>query len=542
MIAVLNKYLRRELDLWSLSTVLLGLILLVPLFTVAIGLGDTGPKWDHLKSTVLSGYVFNTLLLVVLVTALATLFAVPAAWVISVFEFPGHRVFAWVLILPLAIPTYVSAFVYFQFTEAAIPLLVKIRNVWGIEGFQVAEIVLRYGLLTVLMASVLYPYIYISARASFSQQRQGLIEAAHTLGHGLWSVFFSVALPLARPALVGGGSLVVMEVINDYGAVHFFGVPTLTEGIFRTWFGLGDLSSALRLAGLIMLVVFMILFLERAQRGRARYADPGHCSKTRTLRKLRGLQGAFATGLCLIPLTLGFLFPTGQLVIWAYRSWGKVVRAEFAMHLLNSFILAIVAALVLTSIALLFSYSVKLHPVRWLKSIIGISALGYAAPGAVVAVGVMVVIGSLDRMTASLGGGAFLLSGNLLVIGFAYCVRFLAVSLQPVNGGMSRICGSLDEASRSLGRGKLATLWHINLPLLRGTLVAAFTLVFVDILKELPLTMILRPANFETMATTAFSLAKEGRIHECAVPSLILLAAGGLGLMAIHRLILTPQR
>ena len=154
----------------------------------------------------------------------------------------------------------------------------------------------------------------------------------------------------------------------------------------------------------------------------------------------------------------------------------------------------------------------------------------------------MVVIGSLDRMTASLGGGAFLLSGNLLVIGFAYCVRFLAVSLHPVNGGMSRICGSLDEASRSLGRGKLATLWHINLPLLRGTLVAAFTLVFVDILKELPLTMILRPANFETMATTAFSLAKEGRIHECAVPSLILLAAGGLGLVAIHRLILTPQR
>tara|TARA_Y100000588_G_C14277234_1_gene934984 strand:+ start:4845 stop:6473 length:1629 start_codon:yes stop_codon:yes gene_type:complete len=542
---VLNKLWHRELDFWSSSAFVLGLILLLPLITVLVGLADVGPKWDHVKSTVLASYVFNTFILAVAVTFLATLFAVPAAWFVSAYEFPGRRIFVWTLVLPLAIPTYVAAFVYYQFTEAAIPLLIHIRSSWGIAAFQISELFLRFGLLVLLMASVLYPYIYLSARASFSQQRKRLIEAAQSLGHGPWSVFFTVALPLARPVLVAGASLVVMEVINDYGAVHFFGVPTLTEGIFRTWFALGDRASALRLAGFIMLAVFLVLLLEQNLRGRARYADPSSRLSVSPLQRLRGIHAFLATSICFIPLSLGLLFPTGQLLIWASKNWAKVFKADFAGHLINSMLLALVTAGVLTSLALLLSYAAKLHPVKWLRTVNGLASLGYAAPGAVVAVGVMTTVGSFDRFINSLLDPTqfpvFVLSGTILVIGFAYCVRFLAVSLQPVRGGLSRICGTLDEASFSLGRGPGETLWRINIPLLSGTLLVAFMLVFIDILKELPLTMILRPANFETMATAAFSLAKEGRIYECAVPSIILLFAGGFGLIAIKRFLLPEQ-
>ncbi len=469
------------------------------------------------------------------VTTLAILLAVPAAWCVSAFEFPGRRFFDWALVLPLAIPTYVAAFVYYQANESAIPLLIEIRKACGIDAFLAAESLIRYTILSLALAAVLYPYLYLSARASFSQQRSQLIEAAQSLGRNPWSVFLTIALPLARPALAAGTSLVVMEVINDYGAVHFFGVPTLTEGIFRTWFGLGDRDSALRIASFVMLAVFAILLLEQFQRGRARFADPSNRSRPMQPRILRGRQAAAAVLACALPLVLGFLFPLVQLSIWALQAWQDVLQSDFLSHLLNSALLAAATAAVLTAIALLFAYTRKLHPVKWLRSLMRMTALGYAAPGAVVAVGILVTLGAADRFLSN--HTSIVLSGSLIAISFAYLVRFLTVSLQPVRAGMNQICGSLDEASRMLGHGKFYTLRRINLPLLHGTLWAAFTLVFVDILKELPLTIILRPADFETMATTAFSLAKEGRIHECAVPSLVLLLAGGIGLAIINRLL-----
>ncbi len=532
------------MDLWSGSALLLALLLLIPLFAVVLGLAGEGPQWDHLVSTVLGTYVSNTVIVVILVTALAALLGIPTAWLVSNYTFPGRDLFQWALILPLAIPTYVGAFVYFQATEAAIPLLIEIRKIWGVDAFRAAESILRYGILCLLMASVLYPYIYISARASFSQQRQQVLEAAQTLGRGHRSVFFTVALPMARPMLIAGASLVIMEVINDYGAVHFFGVPTVTEGIFRTWFGQGDRASALRIAAFVMLAIFLILMIEQYLRGKARFAETGNRSSTLPVRRLSRINGIFACVLCLVPLSLGFLFPAGQLLIWAYRTWSRVFDTAFLGHLINTLSMAGLTAVTLTAIALVMAYAAKIHSTRWLRGINGLALLGYAAPGAVVALGILVSFGTLDRLISASPENAWfpLLSGTLFAIGFAYCIRFLAVALHPLKSGMTRVCGSLDEASISLGRGRAATLWHINIPLLRGTLWAAFTLVFIDILKELPLTMILRPANFETMATTAFQIAMEGRIHECALPSLIILVVGALGLILINRLLLPENR
>ncbi len=528
------------MDPWSASTLFVALLILIPLATVVIGLVQAGPKWDHLASTVLWTYVWNTVILVGTVSILSLLFALPQAWLVSAFQFPGRKFFEWALVMPLAIPTYVAAFVYFQHTEAAIPALVEIRKSFGVDAFIWSEKILRYGLLSILMAGVLSPYLYISARTSFSRQQRATIEAARTLGRGPFSVFFTVALPLARPAIVAGLSLILMEVVNDYGAVHFFGVPTLTEGIFRTWFGLGDRSSALRLAGLVMLAVLFVLLIERGQRGKARFSEFSRDQSPTSRVKLGAGGGIVAMTVCLIPLVIGLIYPLWQLIGWAVMTFDTVIRNTFREQLLHSLLLSLITAAVLTGIAVLLVYTSRLHPVRWIRGIIRFSTMGYAAPGAVIAVGVMVSFGMIDRGVKAGSGWLGLadspfISGTIFAICFAYLVRFLTVAYQPVRAGMTRVCGNLDEASRTMGHSPAGTLFRINIPMIRGTLLAATMLVFVDILKELPLTMILRPTNFETLSTTAFGYAKEGRIHECSVPSLIIIAAGAIGLFILNR-------
>ncbi|MEM8953564.1 MAG: iron ABC transporter permease [Verrucomicrobiota bacterium] len=527
------------MDLWSTSTLLVALLIITPLAIVVVGLGNAGPKWSHITDTVLLTYIGNTIGISLAVSLLALVMAVPQAWLVSAFDFPGRRLFEWALVLPLAVPTYVAALAYYHFPEQAIPLLIQIRESFGIHTFSLAEKAMRYGLLSILLAGVLFPYIYIGARASFSQQRRAVIEAAQTLGRSPASTFFSVALPLARPAIAAGLSLVLMEVINDYGAVHLFGVPTLTEGIFRTWFGLGDRASAIRLAGIVMVALLIFLALENAQRGRARFAEPTGNPAPLARRKLSRPRALAAVVTCLIPLAIGLLFPLWRLVTWSMLTWHKVLTPDFKQHITHSVLLALVTTLILTAIAILFAYSQRLHRSPFLNGINRVATIGYAAPGAVVAIGVMVALGSTDSLFASLssrfGLPSLLLSGSLIAIGFAYIVRFLAVSFQPVRAGMTRVCASLDDASRILGKSPGQTLRKINIPILRGTIIAAAMLVFVDILKELPLTIILRPANFETLATTAFGLATEGRIQESAVPSLIIVLTGGFGLIILNR-------
>jgi len=534
----LKKIFQRDADIWSISTVSLSLLILLPLGAVIFGLGREGPDWGHIADTVLKSYISNTLILIVAVSLLSLLMALPAAWFVAAFDFPGRRFFEWALVLPLAIPTYIAAFAYIKVPESAIPHLVWIRNQLGFEWYSVAETLLRYGLLSLLLSAVLYPYLYISVRASFSRQQSTLLEAAQMLGKSPGHVFFTIALPLARPAVVAGLSLLVMEVVNDYGAVHFFGVPTLTEGIFRTWFGLGDRASAVRLAGIIMLAIFLFLFVETAQRGRARFGEDVTGDKPLARRRLSPVRGRLVFFLCLIPFSIGFIFPVFQLSRWALMAGGENLMQSWG-QLRNSLLLSLVTALLLTAIGLLFAYTWKLHPLRWLRGISRFATLGYAMPGAVVALGVMLFFSTLDQWVKgwSMRGDPplFFLSGTLLAIGFAYMVRFLAVSFYPIHAGMNRVCGSLDEASRTLGRAPAATLFRINIPLLRGTLLAAAMLVFVDILKELPLTLILRPANFETLATIAFGMASEGRIQESALPSLLIIGVGAAGLMFLNR-------
>lgn len=520
-------------DRWGIGVAVVAGLILLPLIAVLLYLGRDSVEWEHLVSTVLGGYLKNTLILVLAVTAVVLLMAIPPAWMVTNYDFPGRAFFSWALVLPLAIPTYVAAFVFYQGPEAAIPLLIWIRTNVSIDAFLAAELIIRYGLLIVMLAAVLYPYVYLACRAAFAQQGRTVIEVARCLGDSPRRVFFRVALPMARPAIAAGMALVVMEVINDYGAVHFFGVPTLTEGIFRTWFNMGDKVSALRLAGIVMLAVAVLLVLEQLLRGRARYVEAEASSIPLVRTKLPTGKSVVAVIVCLVPLVIGFIYPVGRLMTWAWVNLtsdaGVPIRVE---ALARGLFMAMGTAVAVTMIAAIFMYAVRLRESMPRKALGRVAGLGYATPGAVIAVGVLVVFGTFDRLDLP---WVPIMSGTLFAIGFAYMVRFFAIPLQFSRAGMERLGKPLEEASRLLGKAPMATFLKIDLPLLRGPLIAAGMLLFVDILKELPLTLILRPANFETLATTAFSLASEARLQACAVPSLAIVVAGGIGLVVMNR-------
>ena len=519
-------------DRWGALVVLAGVVLTLPLLAVVLRLGGESPAWESVAGNLLGDYIAMTVGLVVLVVAIALPLGVLPAWLVSTCDFPGRRLLSWMLVLPLALPTYVAAFVFYRLPEAAIPWLVRVRTAYGADAFLTAECALRFGLLALMLAAVLYPYLYLAARSAFSRQCRSQIESARLLGDGIAGAFFRVALPAARPALVAGGAFVAMEVANDYGAVHFFGIPTLSAGIFRTWFGSGDLVAALRLAALMMGTMLVLLALERLLRGRARYLAESQGSPL-TPRRLPPGKGILALIVCLVPLSIGFFYPVGCLAYWA---WLHVAAEGFALpsglRLFPALGLAAVTTGVATLCAAMVAYAVRLRATLSRRSASGLLALGYAIPGAVVAVGVLSVTGFIDRLHLP---WLPMLGGTLSALGFAYAARYFAIPLKLAEAGLDRIGRPLEEASRVLGAPPGRTFLAISLPLLRGPLVAAAILLFVDLLKELPLTLILRPAGFETLATTAFSLASEARLQACAVPSLLVIAAGVVPLFLLEK-------
>jgi iron(III) transport system permease protein len=394
-----------------------------------------------------------------------------------------------------------------------------------------------------IFSIVLYPYVYLVAHTSFGRQSAGALDAARLLGRGPWATFFRVALPLAQPALVAGVGLVAMVVLNDYGAVKYLGVTTFTTGIFRAWFGLGDLDSAVRLFGLLMLFVFGLLAFERAQRGRARYSSGEATPRPAAHRQLHRSHATLAIAVCLVPLAFGFLIPLAQLFYWTTTTAGDVMNAAFFRLVVNSFSLAGVAAALCVVLAIVVTFAVRLHPGRWLQRFSRIAVLGYSIPGAVIAVGVLVPFAWIDHrtdgaMSATLGvSTGLLLSGTLVAVMFAYAVRFMAVAFLPLKAGFSRVCRNVDSAARCLGASPWRALRRIALPLLRGTMAGAVILVFVDVMKELPLTLILRPFNFDTLATRAYQLATDELLAASANYSLIIIAAGIIPVIVLNRVL-----
>lgn len=530
---------RWGLSRWSVAGVLLVLILSIPTLVLLAGFfEEPGPEWVRMKQNLVGGYVRHSLILVVGVATLSLVFGVSAAWVVATKQFPGRKILENLLALPLAIPSYVAAYTYADGRDGMMQPLIWIRKSWGVDAYVNAELVSRYGLMIVVLAAVLYPYVYLAARASFALQGRQLIEAARMLGAGGRLTFFRVVLPVSRPAIFGGVLLVVMEVLNDYGAVSFFGFSTLTVGIFRAWFSSGDHVSAVRLAGWLLIGIIVVIGLERALRGRRRFHDAAHDSTQLVRHKMSAAGVLSAWLICGIPLALGLVFPLQRLIRWSWMGADKSWNSKLWGTLGNSILLAGGATLVIVGLAIVLAFAGRLHNTRLMSVTSRLAMFGYAMPGAVIAVGVLVVFGWADEhlSTATDGKARLLLSGTLIAVGFAYAVRFLAVALQPTESCLQRVCREHDESARTLGSSPGETLWRVNLPLMKTAIAAAAMLVFVDVLKELPLTLILRPFNFETLATKSYSLASEGRLTECATPSLIVVVVGVVAMSLLNRM------
>jgi iron(III) transport system permease protein len=524
--------LKSSLSVWQTAIILITLLFALPLIIVfSFVFQPASEVWQHLLETVLKDYIINSVLLMLGVTVGSLLIGVSTAWLTSLCDFPGRRLFEWALLLPLAMPAYIIAYTYTGIFDFAGPVQTTLREWfnWGYRDYWFPQIRSRGGAIF-MFSFVLYPYIYLLARAAFLEQSVAVLEVSRSLGNGAWRTFFQVALPLARPAIIAGLSLVLMETLADYGTVQYFGISTFTTGIFRTWFGLDDVSAAAQLSVWLMCFVFALILLEQWSRRQARYHHNRHGELPRYV--LRGKRAVAAFLACLMPLLLGFLLPAGQLFVWAVQTGAEMLDRQFVSLAFNSVMLAMVTAILATILALLMAYGKRLRSTFFIRSAVRLVGMGYAIPGTVIAVGVMIPFAWLDNSLDAWFRSHFnfssglLFSGTLFVLIFAYLVRFLAVSLQTVDAGLLKIKPSLEEAARCLGSSPTGVLARIHIPMLRGSLLTAILLVFVDVMKELPATLILRPFNFNTLAVRAFELASDERLADSASAALVIVAVG----------------
>lgn len=524
--------------------VALAALLAVPIAFVASSVFvPSGGSWQHLVDTVLADYVRNTVWLAVGVGFGVVVVGVGTAWLVTMCSFPGSRVLDWALILPLAVPAYVMAYAYTDFLQFSGPVQTWLRELtgWRAREYWFPDIRSLGGAITV-MVFVMYPYVYLLARAAFLEQSVGVLEVGRTLGYGAWGSFARIALPLARPAIAAGTSLALMETLADFGTVSYFAVQTFTTGIYRAWFSMGDPVAAAQLSAVLLALVAVVLLLERLTRGRARYHNPAPRKRLPESR-LHGWRAGAALLACVTPLVLGFALPALILLRMTLAQGDEQFGERFVALTRNSVLLAVITSLLAVALALLMAYAVRLRPGPITWSANRVAGLGYAVPGTVIAVGILVPVARLDHavdafMSSTFGHSTGLLfTGGIAALVYAYLVRFFSVALQTVDAGLTRITPSMEAAARSLGCSPGGVLARVHAPLLTGSLLTAGLMVFVDVMKELPATFAMRPFNFDTLAVQAYNLAADERLAEAATASLAIVAVGLVPLIFLSRTI-----
>lgn len=501
----------------------------------------------HLWDTVVPEYIRHSLFLLLGVSVGVILLGVSTAWLTTACRFPGQRLLSWALLLPLAVPAYIVAYTYTGMFDYAGPVQTALRHWfdWGYGDYWFPEVRSLAGAIVVL-SLVLFPYVYLIARATFIQQSATTLEAGRSLGLSPWQCFYRLALPLARPAIVTGTTLALMETLADYGTVQHFGVTTFTTGIFRTWYGLGDLVGALQLAGMLLIAVMALIFIERHSRRQTRY-DQRNPRPAQPFQ-LHGWRAYGASVLCWLPLVFGFILPALQLTHWSIERAEVWQDSEFWRLTFNSFSLAVIAAIIIVMMALWLAYGRRQIPTRPVRTSVAFAGMGYAIPGLVIAVGLMVFLTSIDHVLIDISQRWFnynpglLLSGTLVALLFAYCVRFLSVSLQTIQAGLGEIRPSMDEAAQIQGYSPLQVLRKIHLPLMRPSVFTALILVGVDALKELPATLVLRPFDFNTLAVRAYEMATDERLADAGPPALMMVLVGLIPVILLSRAMLKSQQ
>ena len=524
---------------------------LAPLVSVALNVvaGGTGQTWRHLSSTVLPEYVLTTLYLCLGVGVGVSALGVGAAWLVTRHDFVGRATFEWALVLPLAMPAYVMAYAYTDLLQFVGPVQTALRDAfgWRRADYWFPE-VRSLGGAMLMFILVLYPYVYMLARTAFLDRAGGMIEVGRSLGLSPWQAFLRLSLPVARPSIAAGVALALMETLADYGTVSYFGVQTFTTGIYRAWFSLGDRPAAAQLAMVLLAFVITVLALERWSRGRRRFHETSLRRSGTARVGLRGGRAGLAALACLIPLVLGFGLPAALMATMAWRDGDAQFGPRFFGLASNSVLVAGTTAVFAVAVALFIGYAARVQrgpAVRWAHRVAG---LGYALPGSVIAVGVLIPVTQLDHALAALLHDVLgwqvglIFTGSIAALVYACVVRYLAAAMQAVDAGLARITPNMEHVARSLGHAPVQVLRRIHLPLLRGSVLTAGLLVFIDVMKELPATLVMRPFNFDTLATQAYTLATDERLSEASTSALAIVVVGLIPLVLLCRQIAHGER
>ncbi len=526
---------------WSVGALLIGILVVAPILAILwMALTPSENVWPHLMATVLPRYLSNTAIIASAVAVIAAMVGTGSAWFIAMYRFPGSRWLEWLLLFPLAVPAYVGAYALVDFLEYSGPVQAGLRGLFGWDdarAYWFPEIRSRWAAVIVL-AAALNPYVYLLARTAFREQSGGIYEVARALGSGPFARFWRVGLPLARPAIAAGTAIVMMETVSDFGVVEFFAVQTLTTGIFTTWLEMGNAGGAAQLSMVILVLVLLLVGLEKASRSKIRFYQGARHQRPIETRRLSGWHGWAAAALCTVPFAVGFVLPVGVIGWHALGNWEGWLAPGLGLALRNTLVVGGAAAVVTVLGALFLTYGMKLTPSRLPRRVVPITTLGYAAPGAVLGVGILIPLAAADNTIAdavyALTGWdpGLMMTGTAFAVVYAYSVRFFAIAQGAAESAMDRVSPSLPMAARSLGRTAGGALREIYAPLIRGSVGTALLLVFVDSVKELPATLLLRPFNYNTLATRVYEKASLEQIGQAA-PAAMLVIAVGLAAVAL---------
>ena len=511
------------------NTVLLFVIILlviIPIMTVMSFIFQPSTElWGHLSDNLLIDYLLNTGMIVISVALLTIIIGVSCAWLVTNFSFPGVNVFKWLLVMPIAIPTYVSAYIYAGLFEPSGMIFDSVENYLGLgkELYDLIELRNVYGVIFILSVC-LYPYVYLLSYSSFKEQSYCAIEVGKSLGLSDKELFSRVSIPLARPGIIAGVSLVVMETLAEFGTMDYYGVRTFTTGIYRTWFAFGDETSALHLASILLTFVFIIIIVEKFSRGKSQYVNTSQKSKKIKARDLNGIYGVYACLWCLLFTLLGFVLPVIQLLFWLSETYSYIFEDYYIQVIKNTVSIATIASIIIVLISIYSSYINRSTDNLYIKSSLKIFTLGYSIPGVVIAVGIIIPLTMVDNFQARIfGSPLYYLSGSFFALVLCYLVRFSTISYNATESGLGKIKKNIDLTVHSFGLSDFAILKKVHMPIMKTTLITSFILVFVDIVKELPATLILRPFNFDTLAINIYELASSEQLSYIASPSLILI-------------------
>lgn len=514
----------------TISSVFITLLISLPVLILFLNIFVDTKNWDHLVNTVLSEYVINSIYIMLGVAIITSIIGFSTAYITSIFSFTGSSFFHYALILPFAIPTYIIAYMYagmFDITGTVTTFILDIldKDLNEVYFFDIMSI---EGAI-VVMSLVLYPYVYIISKTYLKAESSSVIDASKTMGLTNFQIFFKVIIPISRPAIVAGVVLAVMEAVADFGVMDYYGVSTFVTGIFRTWFGMGSVEDASKLASILMFFIFMIILLERLQRKNIRYKSSGKDFKPIAKQRLRGIKNILAFSICFTPFFFGFFLPFTQMLYWFYISFETVIDEDFFIVLYQTLSLGIFSSILITLLAFIITYNVRCKNSKISANLVQVTKLGYTIPGAVVAVAILSLFSIINNSVD------ILLSGTLVAIIFGYIVRFIAISINNCETGFTRIPSSYDDACKTMGISSWQTFFKVIMPLIKSSVSAGFIVVFIEVIKELPLTMILRPFNFDTLAVKSHELVLQAQVIESSVPAMFIVIFGIVSVLILAK-------